>query len=141
MSKFWMSAVAGLLLAACAAPAPQLRDMRTGLLAPCAGARDCVGSQDGGIEPIRYDGPLGEARAKMGRVLLRMKVYDIVRNEGDYILATRSDGHGTETLELVFSQREPGVIHLRSSGGGLFGAGPNREHVEDLRRAFTIAKS
>jgi uncharacterized protein (DUF1499 family) len=142
MWKHLMWAAAALVLAACASSAPQLRDMRTGLLAPCAGVRDCVGSQDGGVEPIRYSGPLGEARGKMGRVLLRMKVYQIVRDEGDYILATRSDGHSAETLELVFSQREPGVVHVRSSGGGgLFGLGNNREHVEDLRRAFTIAKS
>jgi len=45
-------------------------------------------------------------------------------------------------LEFVFSQSEPGVIHVRSARrSGLPDFGANRKHVDEVRNAFTVAKS
>lgn len=136
--------IASGLLVACAAATPTLRDPRTGLLAPCMAA--CVSSQSPDeatrVPPIRYVSTVVEARAKMGRVLKRMQVYTVLVNEGDYIYATTGEGRSIDDIEMVFSQTEPGTIHIRSAArGGFGGAERNRQHAEDIRRAFNVAKS
>ena len=124
---------------------PQLRSQSTGQLAPCGSG--CVSSQasgEAGIAPLSYSGSAVSARQKMGRVLGRMASmgYAVVVNEGDYIHATHGSGATLDDLEFVFSQSEPGVIHVRSARrSGLPDFGANRKHVDEVRNAFTVAKS
>ncbi len=141
---------ASLLLAGCGAGSPALRSSVSGELAPCGSAPRCVNSQASGerhaIAPLRYTGSPTAAREKLTRVLKRMESqgYTVVKSEGDYVYATYTTGimKYVDDLEFVFSQREPGVIHVRSSSRiGYADAGANRQHVEEVRTAFTVAKS
>jgi len=141
---------ASLLLSACGAGSPVLRSAVTGDLAPCPSAPHCVSSQatdpDHAIAPLKYTGSPVAAREKLARVLGRMQSqgYSIVSNEGDYIHATYTTGtmKYVDDLEFVFSQKEIGVIHVRSSSRiGYADFGANRKHVEEVRTAYTVAKS
>jgi len=141
---------ASLLLSACGAGSPVLRSTVTGDLAPCPSAPHCVSSQatdpDHAIAPLKYTGSPVAAREKLARVLGRMQSqgYSIVSNEGDYIHATYTTGtmKYVDDLEFVFSQKEIGVIHVRSSSRiGYADFGANRKHVEEVRTAYTVAKS
>ena len=142
--------IASAVLSACGAGAPTLRSTMTGDLAPCGSGSHCVSSQesraDYRIEPLRYTGSAVAAREKMGRVLNRMQSmgYTVINNEGDYIHATHTSStmKYVDDLEFVFSQAEPGVIHVRSSSRiGYADFGANRKHVEEVRNAFNIAKN
>jgi uncharacterized protein (DUF1499 family) len=138
---------ASLLLAACAS-APQLRSTTTGQLAPCASG--CVSSQENRgefhVDPMRYSGSALAAREKLVRVLKRMASmgYTVEVSEGDYVHATYQGGmKGVEDLEFVFSQSEPGVIHVRAAGRGStlsFGSDAST-HLEAVRTAYYVAKS
>ena len=139
---------ASLLLAACGAGSPALRSQSTGDLAPCDSG--CVSSQekrmDYFIEPLRYtSGSAVAAREKLARVLRRMQGmgYEIVANEGDYLHATYSGGalKGTEDIEFVFSQSQRGVIHVRAASRSYAGFSSSREHVEEVRNAYYVAKN
>ncbi len=141
---------ASLLLGACGAGSPTLRSQTTGLLAPCDSGPHCVSSQSKdpshAIAPMRYTGSAVAAREKLTRVLKRMESrgYQVVKSEGDYVHATYTTGtmKYIDDLEFVFSQSEVGVIHVRSSSRiGYADFGANREHVEEVRTAFTVAKS
>ena len=141
---------ASLLLSACGAGSPALRSTVTGDLAPCSSAPHCVSSQstdpDSAIEPLRYTGSPVAAREKLARVLGRMKSmgYEVVTSEGDYLYATHTSGimKYVDDIEFVFSQKQAGVIHVRSSSRiGYADMGANRRHVEEIRTAFTVAKS
>lgn len=141
---------ASALLSACGAGTPTLRSAATGLLAPCPSAPHCVSSQakdaPHAIAPLRYSGSAVAAREKLTRVLKRMEGlgYQVVKSEGDYVHATYTTGtmKYVDDLEFVFSQGEPGVIHVRSSSRiGYADFGANRDHVEEVRTAFTVAKS
>lgn len=141
---------ASALLSACGAGSPVLRSPVTGELAPCSSGPHCVNSKDTdpkhAIAPLRYTGSAVAAREKLTRVLKRMESrgYQVVTSEGDYVHATytTSTMKYVDDLEFVFSQSEPGVIHVRSSSRvGYADFGANREHVEEVRTAFTVAKS
>lgn len=141
---------ASLLLAACGAGSPTLRSTVTGDLAPCGSGPHCVSSQETResfrIEPLRYTGSPVAAREKLARVLKRMESmgYTVVTSEGDYLHATYTTGtmKYVDDLEFVFSQQERGVIHVRSSSRiGYADFGANRQHVEEVRTAYTVAKS
>lgn len=141
---------ASLLLSACGAGSPVLRSTVTGDLAPCDSGPHCVSSQaadaDHAIAPLHYTGSAVAAREKMARVLGRMQAqgYAVVTNEGDYIHATYTTGtmKYVDDIEFVFSQKEAGVIHVRSSSRiGYADFGANRKHVEEVRTAYTVAKS
>lgn len=141
---------ASVVLTACGAGAPVLRSQVTGELAPCSSAPHCVNSQANderhGIAPMRYTGSPTAAREKLTRVLKRMESrgYQVVVSEGDYIYATYTTGlmGYVDDIEFVFSQREPGVIHVRSSSRiGYADGGANRNHIEEVRTAYTVAKS
>ncbi len=141
---------ASLLLSGCGAGSPVLRSTVTGDLAPCPSAPHCVNSQasDAGhaIAALRYTGSAVAAREKLARVLKRMQSlgYAVVTNEGDYLHATHTSGimKYVDDIEFVFSQKEPGVIHVRSSSRiGYADLGANRKHVEEVRTAYTVAKS
>ena len=138
------------LIAGCGAGSPTLRSQVTGDLAPCGSAPHCVSSQetrdDFRIEPMRYTGSPIAAREKLARVLKRMEDmgYAIVSNQGDYIHATYTTGtmKYVDDLEFVFSQKQQGVIHIRSSSRiGYADFGANRKHLEEVRNAYTVAKS
>ncbi len=138
------------VLTACGASAPVLRSQRTGDLAPCPSAPHCVNSQakdpDHNIAALSYTGSPVMAREKLARVLERMQSlgYNVVSSEGDYLHATYTTGimKYVDDLEFVFSQSEHGVIHVRSSSRiGYADFGANRKHVEEVRNAYTIAKS
>lgn len=140
---------ASILLTACGAGSPVLRSTVTGDLAPCGGPH-CVSSQDTRpeyyIEPMRYTGSPVAAREKLVRVLGRMQGmgYAVVTNEGDYVHATYTTGtmKYVDDLEFVFSQSMRGLIHVRSSSRiGYADFGANRKHVEEVRNAYTVAKS
>lgn len=154
----WNRSIAGLtasvlscgLLVACGSGAPVLRSQSTGVLAACPSAPHCVSSLASDpaqkIAPMRYIGSPVFAREKLGRVLKRMESmgYTVITNEGDYVHATYTTGtmKYVDDLEFVFSQSEPGVIHVRSSSRiGYADLGANRKHVEEVRNAYTIAKS
>ena len=141
--------IASLTLAACAIK-PELRSSVTGDLAPCGSAPHCVSSQetrkDFSIPPMKYVGSAVAARDKLARVLGRMQSlgYAVVLNEGDYLRATYTTGTVgfVDDLEFVFSQREIGVIHIRSSSRvGYADFGANRAHLEAVRNAFVVAKN
>lgn len=141
---------ASVLLSACGAGSPLLRSTVTGELAPCSSAPHCVNSRASderhGIAPLRYTGSPVAAREKLVRVLNRMQSqgYTVISNEGDYVYATYTTGlmKYVDDMEFVFSQSEPGVIHVRSSSRiGYADGGANRRHVEDVRTAYTVAKS
>lgn len=138
---------ASLLLSACGG-APVLRSQSTGDLAPCNSG--CVSSQEQRseyfVEPLRYtSGSAVAAREKLARVLRRMQGmgYEIVANEGDYLHATWSGGSlkGTEDLEFVFSQSQRGLIHVRAASRSYAGFSSSREHVEEVRNAYYVAKN
>ena len=141
---------ASVVLTACGAGSPVLRSQVSGELAPCSSAPHCVNSQATnerhGIAPLRYTGSPVAAREKLVRVLRRMESrgYQVVASEGDYVYATYTTGlmSYVDDIEFVFSQREPGVIHVRSSSRiGYADGGANRNHVEEVRTAYTVAKS
>jgi uncharacterized protein (DUF1499 family) len=95
---------------------------------------------------MRYTGSAVAAREKLVRVLKRMESmgYAVLVNEGDYVRATYTSGtmKYVDDLEFVFSQSERGVIHVRSSSRiGYADFGANRRHVEEVRNAYTVAKS
>ena len=95
---------------------------------------------------MRYTGSPIAAREKLARVLKRMEDmgYAIVSNQGDYIHATYTTGtmKYVDDLEFVFSQKQQGVIHIRSSSRiGYADFGANRKHLEEVRNAYTVAKS
>ena len=138
------------LLSACGIGSPVLRSSVTGDLAPCGSAPHCVSSQetrsDFQVAPMRYTGSAVAAREKLVRVLKRMESmgYAVLVNEGDYVRATYTSGtmKYVDDLEFVFSQSERGVIHVRSSSRiGYADFGANRRHVEEVRNAYTVAKS
>lgn len=156
MFNRWIAAstasVCLLALSACGAGSPVLRSATTGDLSPCPSAPHCVNSQAPQsderhhIAPLRYTGSPAAAREKLTRVLKRMESqgYAVVKSEGDYVYATYTTGvmQYVDDLEFVFSQKEPGVIHVRSSSRiGYADMGANRQHVEEVRTAFTVAKS
>lgn len=141
---------ASVVLTACGAGSPVLRSQVSGELAPCSSAPHCVNSQATterhAIAPLRYTGSPTAAREKLARVLKRMESrgYLVVSSEGDYLYATHTSGlmGYVDDIEFVFSQSEPGVIHVRSSSRiGYADGGANRKHVEEVRTAFTVAKS
>ena len=141
---------ASVLLSACGAGSSVLRSTVTGDLAPCPSAPHCVSSQatDEGhaIEPFKYTGSPVAAREKLARVLGRMQGmgYAVVTSEGDYLHATHTSGimKYVDDIEFVFSQKQVGVIHVRSSSRiGYADLGANRKHVEEIRTAYTVAKS
>lgn len=141
---------ASVLLSACGAGTPTLRSTVTGDLAPCGSGPHCVSTQETRegyqIEPLRYTGSAVAAREKLVRVLKRMESqgYAVVTSEGDYVHATYTTGtmKYIDDLEFVFSQKDRGVIHIRSSSRiGYADFGANRQHVEEVRTAYTVAKS
>jgi len=141
---------ASVLLSACGAGSPVLRSPTTGELAPCPSSPHCVSSlatnERHAIEPLRYVGSPVAAREKLARVLGRMASlgYAVVLSEGDYLRATHTSKRMkyVDDMEFVFSQSQVGVIHVRSSSRiGYADGGANRRHVEEVRRAFDVAKS
>ena len=141
---------ASVVLTACGAGSPNLRSSVTGDLAACGSAPRCVSSQETRegfqIAPLRYTGSPVDARAKLTRVLKRMEPqgYTVVSSEGDYVYVTYTTGimKYVDDMEFVFSQKERGVIHVRSSSRiGYADLGANRKHVEEVRTAYNVAKS
>lgn len=142
--------IASTLLSACGAGSPALRSTATGNLEPCGSAPHCVSSQETRegfrVEPLRYTGSAVAAREKLTRVIKRMEGqgFSVVSSEGDYLYATFTTAtmKYTDDIEFVFSQKERGVIHVRSSSRiGYADFGANRSHVEQVRTAFDVAKS
>ncbi len=120
---------------------PQSPGVADGRLAPCPGSPNCVSSEavavEQRVEPLRYDGDAGRARARLLEVVNGMARARIVRSGDDYLhVEFRSAVFGfVDDVEFYFSL--PGTIQVRSaSRTGYYDFGVNRQRVETLRARF-----
>ena len=119
---------------------PSSAGVTEGRLAPCPGSPNCVSSEatnEQRVEPLRYDGDAGSARARLLEVLNGMERARVVESAADYLRAEfRSAVFGfVDDVEFYFSP--PGTIQVRSAARtGYYDFGVNRERVETLRDRF-----
>jgi uncharacterized protein (DUF1499 family) len=134
-----------LLLAGCAGPMHDL-GVDNGELAPCPETPNCVSSQAADekhtIQPIRFNGTLPEARARLLQILDSMKRTTIVTAQDHYIRAEVSSAvfRFVDDVEFFLPDDPNGekVIHVRSaSRKGNSDFGVNRKRVEWIRSRFS----
>jgi uncharacterized protein (DUF1499 family) len=121
---------------------PQGLGVHDGRLAPCPDSPNCVCSQcddpEHHVEPLRIEGPPGEAWTRLREALTARPRTVIVAEEGDYLRAecTSRIFRFVDDVEFLLD-REAGVIHVRSaSRAGHSDLGVNRERVEEIRAAL-----
>ena len=137
----WIAVLA--LTAGCSGGRPPSNlGVTEGRLAPCPGSPNCVSSEatnEQRVEPLRYTGDAGPARARLLEVLNGMERARVVQSTGDYLhVEFRSAVFGfVDDVEFYFSP--PGTLQVRSAARtGYYDFGVNRERVETLRARFAI---
>jgi uncharacterized protein (DUF1499 family) len=121
---------------------PSNLGVTAGRLAPCPGSPNCVSSEatnEQRVEPLRYAGDAGPARARLLEVLNGMERARVVQSTDDYVhVEFRSAVFGfVDDVEFYFNP--PGTLQVRSAARtGYSDFGVNRERVETLRARFAI---
>ena len=124
---------------------PSSLGVTAGRLAPCPGSPNCVSSEaadEQRVEPLRYAGDAGPARARLLEVLNGMDRARVVQSTDDYVhVEFRSAVFGfVDDVEFYFSP--PGTLQVRSaSRTGYYDFGVNRERVETLRARFSTTSN
>lgn len=128
--------------------------VEAGKLSPCPETPNCVSSQAPEddrrhyVDPIRYRGSLGEARAAIGDWLEAQENGRLVEEDGGYIRVvfhSRIFGF-QDDLEILLRQEDTAgdgadggvTVHVRSAARvGQGDMGVNRRRYESLREALT----
>ena len=149
-AKRWASGLAWIavlaLTAGCSGGRPPSNlGVTAGRLAPCPGSPNCVSSEatnEQRVEPLRYDGDAGPARARLLEVLNGMDRARVVQSTDDYVrVEFRSAVFGfVDDVEFYFNP--PGTLQVRSAARtGYYDFGVNRERVETLRARFAATSN
>jgi len=146
MAMFYGSMLAGLMLAACSAPAPKNLGLHAGRLLPCPSSPNCVCSQDSGkvhgIAPFAYTGPRAQAMARLAQAITGMYGARIVMQTPGYLHAE----YTTRWLRFVddvefYAPAGTPLIQVRSASRvGYSDFGVNRKRVEAIRRRFQATR-
>jgi uncharacterized protein (DUF1499 family) len=146
-AKKWASGLAWVtilaLTTACSGGRPPSNlGITAGRLAPCPGSPNCVSSEatnEQRVEPLRYAGDTGPARARLLEVLNGMERARVVESAADYLHAEFHSAVFGFVDDVEFYFNPPGIIQVRSAARtGYYDFGVNRERVETLRARFTI---
>lgn len=125
-------------LAACASPADP--GTPVDVVLACTLPSNCVSTIDGGAAPLRFDGDVPRAMARLKRTLDGFPGARIVRSDAvgvDTIFTTAVGFQDDVTFRIdPLKQR----IDFRSrSGIGLFDFGKNRSRMQEFAERFTSA--
>jgi uncharacterized protein (DUF1499 family) len=121
---------------------PQHLGVTEGKLAACPNSPNCVSSQapdaSHHVAAMTYGGSVGDALAKLQRVIKAMEGSEIVTITDNYLHAefTSKLMGFVDDLEC-YLPAEKSLIHIRSASRlGQSDLGANRARVEDLRQRF-----
>lgn len=129
------------LAAGCSGTRPQTLGVHAGRLAPCPSTPNCVSSQappsdaEHYVEPLRFDGPVDAAIARLVGVLEDMSRMEVITRTADYlhVEATSLIFRFVDDVEFLFVPEE-GLIHCRSASRlGRSDLGVNRDRIEEIR--------
>ena len=116
------------------------------MITPCPSTPNCVSSIDRNrkhfIEPLRFVGPLRNARDRLLEVLFSLKRTRVVTIEEKYVHAESVSDvfRFVDDLEFFFDDRQK-VIHVKSaSRTGYSDLGVNRRRIEKVRKRFNTGK-
>ena len=111
-------------------------------LPPCPQSPNCVSSQSTDpehfIEPLKYQGALDEAKARLKQAITALPRTRIMEDEPTYLRAecTSLIFRFTDDLECAFDDTTK-VIHVRSASRiGYSDLGANRKRIETVRQLF-----
>ena len=133
-----------ILLTGCAGARPEL-GIKSGSLTPCPKTPNCVSSkaveEKQYIPPLRYEGTLQEARARLVQIVDSLKRTKILTAQDNYIRAETTSAlfRFVDDMEFYFPAKptDEAIIHIRSASRiGWFDFGANRKRIERIRINF-----
>lgn len=134
--------ILGLAALSLTAGRPENLGIHDGQLAECPSTPNCVSTFTTAalqrMDPIRFDGTTGEARARLREVLSTRPRTTIVTVEDNYLHAECSTRlfRFVDDVEFLIDESE-GLIHFRSaSRAGHSDLGENRRRMEQIVAAF-----
>lgn len=141
MSRFWPLCLI-VMMVGCSGNRPSQIGVTTGRLAACPETPNCVSSQSTDrrhmIDPLRYEGTVEKARARLIEAVSGMKRARIVVAEERYLRAefTSAIFRFVDDVEFLVDDGT-GTIHVRSASRvGNSDLGTNRRRVEEIRSRF-----
>ena len=132
-----------LFMASCASTDESRTGVQDGTLLPCPKAPKCVSTQSEDerhrMEPLSYNGSLGEARDRILDIVQGMEGFRVVTVETNYLYVQfRSKGLGfIDDVDFYFDGKRK-IIHFRSSARfGYYDLKVNRNRMEYIADEFT----
>ena len=110
--------------------------------APCPDTPNCVSSMENRtrhyVEPLRYQGPMDEAKKRLLEVLAGFNRTRVLEDNGAYVRATFTTFlfRFTDDVEFLIDDGKK-LIHMRSASRvGYSDLGTNRRRCEAIRKGF-----